>query len=79
MVEVFKTNVTDADHAQLVLGQMRKAFNGYTANFDLEDCDHILRVESIDVFVDASALMRLIADLGFHAEVLSDDVPVWMP
>jgi hypothetical protein len=76
MVEVFKTNVERPDHAQWLLDEITKKFGDYTANFDLDDCDHILRIESINGSVDVSALMELIRNLGFHAEVLSDDTPV---
>ncbi len=46
MVEVFKTNVEDSSHADLLIEQIHKTYTHYTANFDLEDCDKILRVES---------------------------------
>jgi peptide subunit release factor 1 (eRF1) len=76
MVEVFKTNVERSDHAQWLLAEIKKKFHGYTANFDLDDCDHILRIESISDAVDVSALIKLIRNLGFQAEILSDDTPV---
>lgn len=45
MVEVFKTNVEESVHACMLVDQIHKTFKNYKANFDLEDCDKILRVE----------------------------------
>ena len=45
MVEVFKTNVKDQGVADKLIDQIHRIFIGYMANFDLEDCDNILRVK----------------------------------
>ena len=76
IVEVFKTNVKNAVEARMLMGQIRTAFPEYTANFDLEDCDKILRVESSAEVVCVTHLVRLLNEYGFKAEVLSDDIPV---
>jgi hypothetical protein len=73
MVEVFKTNVNDWDEAKMLIEKIHKTFNGYTANFDLDDCDKILRVKSTTGFVEATLLVQLLENLGFAAEVLPDD------
>lgn len=44
-VEIFKTNVTRDKKAQKILIEFRKQFPEYTMNFDLEDCDRVLRIE----------------------------------
>lgn len=75
MVEVFRTNVKDPDHAKMLVDQIHAMFRAYTANFDLEDCDKILRVVSSDRFIQTSLLMDLLNNHGFHAEVLPDDLP----
>ena len=49
VVEIFKTNVqkeSDRDH---VIAEMQNQFPDYKINFDLEDCDKILRVEGFDL------------------------------
>ena len=74
-VEVFKTNVRDWDHAKMLMDQIHKTFVDYNANFDLEDCDHILRVTSTTGFVHTSFLIDILKELGCHAEVLPDDFP----
>ena len=68
MVEVFKTNVEQIEQSQWLINQIICHIPGGTINFDLEDCDKILRVEA------ESISLRTIIDLlnknGFHAEVL---------
>lgn len=73
MVEVFKTNVKDWDHANMLLDQIHKTFGDYKANFDLEDCDKILRVKCATGLIESSLLINLLKDFGFNAEVLPDD------
>lgn len=76
MVEVFKTNVKDTDQANLLLSLIHRNFQGYQANFDLDDCDRILRVKGVGLTVQAHFLIDLLQDLGVKAEVLSDDQPI---
>ena len=76
MVEVFKTNVRYPDHANMLIDEIHESFMNYTANFDLEDCDKILRVETSKGFIQVPRLIRLLKKFGFDAEVLSDDIPV---
>ena len=45
-VEVFKTNVSDARQARVLLLHLHQTFPTYKATFDLDDCDRILRVAS---------------------------------
>lgn len=74
MVEVFKTNVHEPHHAEMLIAQIHRIFRDYTANFDLEDCDKILRVKSRSGFVQPESLIELMKDFGFTAEILSDEV-----
>jgi len=76
MVEVFKTNVNERDHANMLFGQINKTFIDYKANFDLDDCDKILRVECRTELIQPDFLIDLLKGFGFHAEVLPGDDPV---
>lgn len=76
MVEVFKTNVHDFHQAAMLIGEIQSVFSDYTANFDLEDCDKILRVKSARGTIQSSTLISLLKNFGFDAEVLPDDIPV---
>ena len=72
MIEVFRTDVQEAEHALILVTEITRQFSHYEVNFDLEDCDRILRVKSIGV-VDASALVELVRGFGYSAEVLPDE------
>jgi hypothetical protein len=75
MVEVFKTNVASRDGAAIVLHQIHKTFPACRANFDLQDCDRILRVENPTGSIDAAAVVALVRENGFWAEPLPDEAP----
>ncbi|MEO5893456.1 MAG: hypothetical protein ABIQ31_24600 [Ferruginibacter sp.] len=72
MIEVFKTNVRRRGHAKMLLEQIHRSFAHYKANFDLADCDKILRVKSSAGAIQSSCLVDLLKSFGFHAEVLPD-------
>lgn len=74
MVEVFKTNVEDPGLADLLISHIHQTFPDYQANFDLEDCDKILRVACSCGAVQPSFLIDILSDFGFQAEVLPDDL-----
>jgi hypothetical protein len=67
MVEVFKTNIDNG----LVAEEIRKLLLDHLpdckVNFDLEDCDKILRVEG---FVSTDEVIRVINDHNFRCEIL---------
>ena len=46
MVEVFRTNISSEIKAKQVLKILNSEFPNYKVDFDLEDCDNILRVEN---------------------------------
>ena len=73
MVEVFKTDVIEPEHADMLVHQIHQNFNDYKANFDLEDCDKILRVKSLSGSIQPFLLINLLHAFGFSAEVLPDD------
>jgi len=72
MVEVFKTNVIYESQAILLSGLIAQAIPCLKVNFDLDDCDHILRIE-LSGRLDNQKLIGLLRDHGFHAEELTDD------
>jgi hypothetical protein len=73
MIEVFKTDVKDADHANLLIDQIHQNFDHYKANFDLDDCDKILRVKCASGEIQSSLLIALLNEFGFEAETLPDN------
>lgn len=74
MVEVFRTTVNGRTSALQLLEQIHKTHSSYKANFDLEDCDRILRVECTCGKVDELSLIGLLQQAGFDAAVLEDEI-----
>ncbi|WP_338841212.1 hypothetical protein [Flavobacterium ginsenosidimutans] len=63
IVEVFKTNVQKESDRDYVIAVIQNQFPDYKINFDLEDCDKILRVEGIDLQCDN--IMDYVRCLGY--------------
>ena len=63
MVEVFKTNVSTKKEANRIVKLFESKWERYKVNFDLHDCDKILRIESSSVVIDAN---EIIAFAAFH-------------
>lgn len=68
MIEVFKTNVEKTNDASNIIDLLLEHFPGSKINFDLQDCDKILRVEGKDFSNDK--VMTLLHKSGFHCEIL---------
>lgn len=75
MVEVFKTNVTRPLLAKLLVGMINGEIPGHRANFDLEDCDRILRVVCTEGDVQSARIIELLAGFGCSANILDDETP----
>jgi hypothetical protein len=45
MIEIFKTNVQEVSHANEIVALLLEYYPGSKINFDMHDCDKILRVE----------------------------------
>ncbi|QEC74501.1 hypothetical protein [Mucilaginibacter ginsenosidivorax] len=71
-VEVFKTNVNKRKYAKALLAEIHKTFAGYSANFDLEDCDNILRVQCNTGTVCPNTMILFLKRFGYYAELLAD-------
>lgn len=67
-VEVFKTNVTDAFTAEKLLGVLRRCLPGSRINFDLTDCDRVLRVEAS--VPSGERIKQIVAENGYRCEEL---------
>lgn len=68
MVEVFKTNVQKKAQSKILLSILSEAFPLFKINFDLSDCDKILRVEGDNL--EALRILILVKQNGFTCEVL---------
>ena len=68
MVEVFKTNVGEQGQASVLVNLLLEQFPGARINFDLQDCDRILRVEG--KCLEAQEVIRLVEEEGFFCKAL---------
>ena len=68
MVEVFKTNVQKKVQSKMLLCILSKAFPSFKINFDLSDCDKVLRVEGDNM--EVLRIMLLVKEYGFTCEIL---------
>ena len=46
IVEIFKTSVNNQQLANQIVSNLNQLYPDYQINFDLEDCDKVLRIES---------------------------------
>lgn len=74
MVEVFRTNIDTEGKACFVLGLLETIYPNCMINFDLEDSDNILRMETKDCHIDSIPIIALITHHGYKIEVLPDTV-----
>ncbi len=68
MVEVFKTNVCEVKKSNIIFQKLRKHFPENKINFDLEDCDKILRVEGNNIF--SEKIIEILKEEGHFCEIL---------
>jgi hypothetical protein len=68
MVEVYKTNVRHKRAARKLLDVLSKQFPTFSINFDLEDCDKILRVEGANI--PQEKIVKLVSENGYQCDVL---------
>ncbi len=68
MVEIFKTNVQKKTQSKMLLSILSETFPSFKINFDLSDCDKVLRVEGDDI--KTLRIMILVKENGFTCEVL---------
>jgi hypothetical protein len=70
MIEVFKTNVQEDGDAGMLVAMLLEHFPGSEINFDLEDCDKILRIKHNKIA--PHEVVPILNKKGFACEVLED-------
>jgi len=70
MIYVFKTSVKTKKDIQKLKPFLNELLLHAKWNFDLEDCDKILRIDSLTE--NPEALIKLLNDIGFACEELTD-------
>jgi hypothetical protein len=68
MIEVFKTNVQEIDQSNMIVRKLLEHFPNSIINFDLEDCDKILRIHAASI--SNHQIIEILNSYGYHCEVL---------
>ncbi len=68
MIEVFKTDVEQLNEADEIIQKLLEHFPESKINFDLDDCDNILRVEGKTICIEK--IIEVINSNGFHCIIL---------
>lgn len=71
VVKVFKTNVHDHAEARQIVFVLHHTFSFCLVNFDLDDCDRVLRIETQGESIPDSDIQLLIAEYGYCCEPLA--------
>ncbi len=72
MIEIFKTDVGNKTVSKRILTILNRHFPNYKINFDLDDCDKILRVESGNGYIDINSVMKIVSGLNIEIELIPD-------
>ena len=67
-VEIFKTDITKRSSAKKIEQLLLNHFPDSKINFDLEDCDNILRIETKSIVVQQ--VEQLVNNQGHYCQVL---------
>ena len=67
-IEVFRTNVCQEYQARIILACLSQLYPSSRINFDLDDCDHILRIEGGTFCTDM--IRAFLHERGFACDVL---------
>jgi hypothetical protein len=73
MIEVFKTNVNSKSVATFIVYLLQRNHPDYEVNFDLDDCDKILRVKTDSALVDVTSIVNTLKEINVWAEILADE------
>lgn len=69
MIEIFATNIRSIKDARIIEGLFSIVFPRLDVNFDLDDRDKILRVQSVRP-IDPNSIESYVRNLGFSAKVI---------
>jgi len=68
MVEVFKTDIKKRSQSKTLVKKLQQHYPESCINFDLEDCDNILRVEGEDIC--PHTIIQLLISDGYCCQLL---------
>lgn len=68
MVEIFKTDVQKQKNAKEIVAALAGIFPLYEINFDLKDCDKILRVAGENILPEK--IIEVVCSNGYQCQVV---------
>ncbi|GIZ07616.1 hypothetical protein [Flavobacterium sp. UMI-01] len=68
--ELFKTDVLELPCAMMILQEIKIKYPYLTCNFDLEDCDKILRIVSTSLPINIHEIILLVTHYNHSIEVM---------
>ena len=72
MVEIFKTSVNSKRQANKLLKSLSTCLPAYHFNFDLDNCDRILRAQSNGVPIETTRVIETVKDHEIEITLLED-------
>lgn len=69
MLGIFRTNITTVQDRNHVINAISSQFNVKDCTLDLEDCDRVLRVVSLQSLAEQT-IIDFVTRLGFHCDIL---------
>lgn len=69
-IRVYKTDIAKRPTAVSIRQDILNRFEHYKVSLDLEDCDKVLRVESLNGLVDDAAVRYIVSGYGHNIEQL---------
>lgn len=67
-IAVYKTDIDTKEAAEPIISSIQHQIGECEVNFDLEDCDKVLRVVSLNGPVDKSTLENIFKRFGHRTE-----------
>lgn len=71
IIEVFRTNIISENISEKIKVDIKSIFPNMEVNFDLEDCDHILRIVG-ESYAEIKQVSNLVVNQGFICDPLPD-------
>lgn len=68
IIEVFKTNVQEESQCKVIIEKLLEHFPNSSINFDLEDCDKILRIHAPTI--SNTKIIAILNSHGYFCEAL---------
>jgi hypothetical protein len=68
MIRVYKTDVQCPQTAADIMNELLKQSPDFRVNFDLQDCDHVLRIEGTTF--ETEQVRNVVGKFGFACEEL---------